>query len=40
MIEHIPELIDAGIGQLEDRGQDEDCTLCGDGGENIPEGIG
>ena len=25
--------------QLEDRGQDEDCALCGDGGENIPEAL-
>ena len=37
MIEHIRELIDAGIDSPEDRGADEDRSLCGDCGAHIQE---
>ncbi len=37
MIEHIPDLIEAGINKFQDRGKDEDRPLCGYGGAYLPE---
>ena len=38
MIEHIPELIECGDRQFQDRRADEDSPLCGDGCENLSQG--
>ena len=38
MIGHIPELMESGIDSFKIEGTNEDSTVCGHGGENIPEG--
>ena len=38
MIEHIPEMIDAGIDSFKIEGTDEDGALCGYGSQDLPEG--
>ena len=38
MIEHIPELIDAGIDSFKIEGQNENGTLCGNGCQNLSQG--
>ena len=36
MIEHIPDLLDAGIDSFKIEGTDENGPLCGNGGKNLP----